>query len=243
MRRLLHIDASPRGARSRSGVIGHHLLQALQAQAPELEVSRLGLFEADLPAFDKAAIEGRYGLLMGVPVPPAQREAWAQLQAIADHFLSFDTWLFTVPMWNFGLPYRLKQYIDLITHPQITFRNDAAGNVEGLAAGHRAIVVAASAMPFGSDPAIAGLDFQLSYRGERYPRGPGCRHLWARRRSQRSNGTRPRRCRRAGRSAAGRRPGVNQVDAGEAEHRLAGLIDHRIAGQRGAARLARLRWL
>jgi FMN-dependent NADH-azoreductase len=163
MRRLLHIDASPRGARSRSGVIGHHLLQALQAQAPELEVSRLGLFEADLPAFDKAAIEGRYGLLMGVPVPPAQREAWAQLQAIADHFLSFDTWLFTVPMWNFGLPYRLKQYIDLITHPQITFRNDAAGNVEGLAAGHRAIVVAASAMPFGSDPAIAGLDFQLSY--------------------------------------------------------------------------------
>jgi FMN-dependent NADH-azoreductase len=163
MQRLLHIDASPRGARSRSGAIGNHLLQALQAQAPELEVSRLGLFEADLPPFDQAAIEGRYELLMGVPVPPEQREAWAQLQAIADHFLSFDTWLFTVPMWNFGLPYRLKQYIDLITQPQITFRNDAAGNVEGLAAGHRAIVVAASAMPFGSDPAIAGLDFQLSY--------------------------------------------------------------------------------
>lgn len=163
MRRLLHIDASPRSARSRSGAIGHHLLRALQAQVPDLEVSRLGLFEADLPPFDQTAIEGRYGLLMDVPVPPEQREAWAQLQAIADHFLSFDTWLFTVPMWNFGLPYRLKQYIDLITQPQITFRNDAAGNVEGLAAGRRAIVVAASAMPFGTDPAIAGLDFQLSY--------------------------------------------------------------------------------
>jgi FMN-dependent NADH-azoreductase len=68
-----------------------------------------------------------------------------------------------VPMWNFGLPYRLKQYIDLITHPQITFRNDAAGNVEGLAAGRRAILVAASAMPFGSNPDIEGLDFQLTY--------------------------------------------------------------------------------
>lgn len=163
MKRLLHIDSSPRGARSRSGAIGHHLLQALQARAPKLEVSQLNVFEADLPPFDHLAIEGRYGLLMGEAVPDEQRQAWAQLQAIADHFMSFDTWLFTVPMWNFGLPYRLKQYIDLITHPQITFRNDAEGNVEGLAAGRRAIVVAASAMPFGSNPEIDGLDFQLSY--------------------------------------------------------------------------------
>jgi FMN-dependent NADH-azoreductase len=163
MKRLLHIDASPRGARSRSGAIGNHLLAALQERAPELEVSRLNLFEADLPPFDQAAVEGRYGLLMGVAVPPEQRDAWAQLQAIVDHFLSFDTWLFTVPMWNFGLPYRLKHYIDLITHPQITFRNDAQGNVEGLAAGRRAILVAASAMPFGANPEIEALDFQLSY--------------------------------------------------------------------------------
>jgi FMN-dependent NADH-azoreductase len=163
MKRLLLINSSPRGARSRSGAIGVHLLASLQARAPELEVARLDLFEADLPAFDHAAIEGRYGLLMGEPVPPPQQEAWAQLRAIADHFLSFDTWLFTVPMWNFGLPYRLKHYIDLITHPGVTFCNDSEGNVEGLAAGRRAIVVAASAMPFGTSPDIAALDFQLTY--------------------------------------------------------------------------------
>lgn len=163
MKRLLHIDSSPRGARSRSGAIGAHLMQALRAGAPDLEVAKLNLFEADLPAFDHAAIEGRYGLLVGAPVPPEQQDAWAQLQAIADHFLSFDTWLFTVPMWNFGLPYRLKQYIDLVTHPQITFRNDAEGNVEGLAAGRKAILVCASAMPFGSNPDIEALDFQLTY--------------------------------------------------------------------------------
>jgi FMN-dependent NADH-azoreductase len=163
MKRLLHIDASPRDARSRSGAIGLYVLQALQARLPELEVQRLNVFDAELPPFNQTAIEGRYGLLVGTPVPSAQQEAWAQLKAIADHFLSFDTWLFTVPMWNFGLPYRLKQYIDLITHPQITFRNDAEGNVEGLAAGRRAILIAASAMPFGTNPDIERLDFQLSY--------------------------------------------------------------------------------
>jgi FMN-dependent NADH-azoreductase len=163
VKRLLQIDASPRGGRSRSGAISGYMLRALQARISDLEVHRLNLFEADLPPFDQDAVEGRYGLLMGEPVPLEQREAWAGLRAVADHFLSFDSWLFSVPMWNFGLPYRLKHYVDIITHPGITFRNDAAGNVEGLAAGRTAIIVAASAMPFGSNPDIEGLDFQLSY--------------------------------------------------------------------------------
>ncbi len=163
MKRLLHIEASPRGSRSRSGAIGDHALRGLATAIPNLEVTTLNVFDAEFPPFDRAAIEGRYGLLMGEPVPPEQEQAWGQLRAIADHFLSFDSWLFTVPMWNFGLPYRLKHYVDLVTHPGLTFRNDAAGNVEGLAAGRTAIIIAASAMPFGTSPEIDGLDFQLSY--------------------------------------------------------------------------------
>ncbi len=163
MKRLLHINASPRGTRSRSGTISAQVLTGLVAANPALVVETINLFDADLPPFDTHAIEGRYGLLMGVPVPTEQAAAWDRLRTTAEHFLSFDGWLLSVPMWNFGLPYRLKHYIDLITHPGMTFRNDAAGNVEGLAAGRTAIIVAASAMPFGAMPAIDGLDFQLAY--------------------------------------------------------------------------------
>ena len=163
MKRLLHVQASPRGSRSRSDAIGQYILEALDARIRDLDIVTLNVFDAELPAFDRDAIEGRYGLLMGEPVPPEQQEAWVKLRTIADHFLSFDTWLFTVPMWNFGLPYRLKHYVDLITHPGLTFRNDADGNVEGLAAGRSAVIVAASAMPFGTNPEIDWLDFQLSY--------------------------------------------------------------------------------
>ena len=163
MKRLLHINASPRGTRSRSGMISAPLLEGLRAAMPALMVETIDLFEADLPHFDRDAIEGRYGLLMGEPVPPEQAAAWARLRDIADHFLSFDGWLLSVPMWNFGLPYRLKHYIDCITHPGMTFRNDASGQVEGLAAGRTAIIVAASAMQFGAMPAIDSLDFQLPY--------------------------------------------------------------------------------
>jgi len=163
VKRLLHIEASPRGERSRSGDVGQHLLARLQAYDPALTVERLDVWAAELPPFDGSLIEGRYRLLAGDAVAAGQAARWASVRRIAEHFLSFDAWLFTVPMWNFGVPYRLKHYVDLVTHPGMTFRNDALGNVEGLAAGRTAIVVAASAMDFGPRGGHAHLDHQLGY--------------------------------------------------------------------------------
>jgi len=163
VKRLLHVNASPRGERSRSGLIGDRILARLSQARPALEIETLDVFDADLPPFDGQAIEGRYRLLMGQAVPPEQEEAWARIRRWGEHFLSFDAWLFTVPMWNFGLPYRLKHYVDVLTHPGVTFRNDAQGDVEGLAAGRTAIIVAASAMPIEAGGPLAHLDFQLAY--------------------------------------------------------------------------------
>ena len=163
MNRLLYIGASPRKERSRSAMVADHFLVRLKERYPALLVERLDLFDIDLPAFDQDAVAGRYHLLAGNAVDPAQADAWRDLKKWTDQFLSFDGYLIATPMWNFGIPYRLKQYIDILTQPGLTFRNDSLGNVEGLAKGRRALIVAASAMPFGSLPEIDGLDFQLAY--------------------------------------------------------------------------------
>jgi FMN-dependent NADH-azoreductase len=163
MNRLLHISASPRKERSRSAMVADRILARLKERYPTLVVERLDLFDVDLPSFDQNAVEGRYHLLAGDAVDPAQTAAWQDLKKWSDQFLSFDGYLIATPMWNFGIPYRLKQYIDILTQPGLTFRNDSDGNVKGLAQGRRGIIVAASAMPFGSLPEIDGLDFQLPY--------------------------------------------------------------------------------
>jgi FMN-dependent NADH-azoreductase len=144
-------------------MVADHLLVRLKERYPALLVQRLDLFDIDLPAFDQDAVAGRYHLLAGNAVDPEQADAWRDLKKWTDQFLSFDGYLIATPMWNFGIPYRLKQYIDILTQPGLTFRNDSLGNVEGLAKGRRALIVAASAMPFGSLPEIDGLDFQLAY--------------------------------------------------------------------------------
>ena len=163
MNRLLYIGASPRKERSRSAMVADRFLARLKERYPALSVERLDVFDIDLPAFDQDAVAGRYHLLAGNAVDPEQADAWRDLKKWTDQFVSFDSYLIATPMWNFGIPYRLKQYIDIMTQPGLTFRNDSDGNVEGLAQGRRAIIVAASAMPFGSLPEIDGLDFQLAY--------------------------------------------------------------------------------
>lgn len=158
--RLLHIDASPRGDRSRSRAVAESFLSALPAQ---VEVTRLDVWEAELPSLGGEMIEGRYRLIMGEDVGSEVAAYWAQIRRFTAEVLSHEAWLISTPMWNFGIPYRLKHFIDVVTQPGMAFRNNQAGEVDGLAAGKRVAIIAASAMPFGVDADVEHLDFQLRY--------------------------------------------------------------------------------
>lgn len=163
MNRLLHLNASPRAARSRSLAVADALVARLADTVPRLAVSRLDLFAHSLPRFDGTAVEGRYRLIQGLAVEPHEAAAWQAMREAAAFALGHDVWLISTPMWNFGLPFPLKQWIDAVTHPGLLFDVGADGSVEGLASAQRLIIVAASAMPFARDAAIACLDFQLPY--------------------------------------------------------------------------------
>ncbi len=158
--RLLHIDASPRGDRSRSRAVAESFLTALP---PSVEVTRLNLWKAELPSLGGEMIEGRFSLIMGDDVAPNVAADWAQIRRFTNDILAHDAWLISAPMWNFGIPYKLKHFIDVVTQPGMAFRNNQAGEVQGLAADKRVAIIAASAMPFGVDRDIEHLDFQLRY--------------------------------------------------------------------------------
>jgi FMN-dependent NADH-azoreductase len=161
--RLLHLDASPRSERSRSRGVAGAFIDALAGRHAKLAVRRLDLWDMALPELGGAMIEGRYNLIMGEAVPSAVADAWGEVRKIAEDFLDCDAYLVSTPMWNFGLPYRLKHYVDCVTQPGMAFSNDAQGNVVGLAAGRPAMLIGASALPIGVGGAMAELDYQLAY--------------------------------------------------------------------------------
>jgi len=156
--RVLHVVASPR-ERSRSEQLAAVAIAALDRP----QVTRLELWRETLPELDGETVEGRYRLIHGEAVAVQVEQRWKQLRAVADQALAHDLWLISTPMWNFGLPYRLKHWIDCITHPGMTFTNDAAGNVTGLAAGRSALLIGAGALDFASPAQEQALDFQMRY--------------------------------------------------------------------------------
>ncbi|HSQ99265.1 MAG TPA: NAD(P)H-dependent oxidoreductase [Sphingomicrobium sp.] len=157
--RLLHIIASPRGERSRSRSVADHFVRHLG----DAEVEELDLWAEDLPDLDGAMLESRYRLIAGEPVEVGFERRWDELRSRVDHLLSFDAWLFSTPMWNFGLPYRLKHYLDLVIQPTMAFTNDESGAITAHGADKIAILVGAGALDIRPDSALAALDFSLSH--------------------------------------------------------------------------------
>src|ERR1700747_1252737 len=121
MPKLLYIEASPRKSRSRSIEIAHVFLSELQKKYPSVAVDKLDLWTTELPAFNGDTIESKYAVLNGRTFTPAQAPACRRVEAVANRFKEPDWYLFSLPMWNFGLPYVLKHFIDVIVQPGLTF--------------------------------------------------------------------------------------------------------------------------
>ena len=52
-----------------------------------------------------------------------------------EQFVNADKFLLAIPMWNFGIPYRLKQYLDVILQPGYTFSFSPETGYSGLVTG------------------------------------------------------------------------------------------------------------
>ena len=121
MTKLLFIQASPRNTESKSFQLAEAYLEVLRAEIPNMEVDRLDLWQADLPAFDGDKAAAKVNVFLGKDHNAVQKCAWDQIVGIANRFIAADRYLFSVPMWNGGIPYRLKQYIDIIHQPGLLF--------------------------------------------------------------------------------------------------------------------------
>ncbi|MEU0558290.1 NAD(P)H-dependent oxidoreductase [Dactylosporangium sp. NPDC006015] len=163
MTKLLHISASPRGTRSESLALASRFLQVYGEQHPDHEIAEWDLWDGTLPAFGPAAAGAKMDVFAGVEPTGEGAAAWAAARAAFDRFAAADKLLFSVPMWNAGVPYILKQFIDVVSQPGLVFGFDPAEGYSGLLTGRKAAVVYTSAVyGEGRGPAF-GADFQRPF--------------------------------------------------------------------------------
>lgn len=145
---LLHVEASPRGARSASRQVAQAFADAWQARHPEGTTDVLNVWTTELPAFDGAALHAKYAGLEGRERTADEAAAWDGIHSLAGRFHRATVLLLSVPMWNFGVPYRLKHLIDAVSQKDVLFTFDERG-LHGVLGGRKAVVVASRGVGLG----------------------------------------------------------------------------------------------
>lgn len=162
MSKLIYVESSPRKARSKSITVAKAFLKTYQSANPDDEIVTIDLWEKALPEFDGYTIDAKYQVMRGQGFDDAQATAWQAVVDVCDEFKSADKYLFSLPMWNFGIPYKLKHYIDVLAQPGQTFSFSPDSGYSGLVTGKPVAIVYARGGAYGSDQA-KGMDFQRSY--------------------------------------------------------------------------------
>ena len=159
---ILHVQASPSTGHSRTRLVAHAFLDELSRLRPSSQVDVIDVWKASLPAFDEKMIAAKFAVLRAQTATEEQRAVWAQAVALARRFNAADLHVFSVPLWNFALPYRLKHFIDVVTLPGENWSWDARGGYQTLLRGKRAVVIYSSAGAYDVDGETDG-DFQKRY--------------------------------------------------------------------------------
>lgn len=162
MKKLLHIIATPRGGDSRTLKITREFLEAFSKKNPECEIDELNVAAVNLPSLTVEMIYGKYALLGGKELTEKLKDAWNPIERLIERFLSSDGYLISTPMWNFGIPYPLKQYIDLIVQPKYLFHYTDKG-VEGLLKNRKMAVITSRGGDYGTESPFHAYDFQEPY--------------------------------------------------------------------------------
>lgn len=165
MQKLLHIQASPSNAASRSGQVAQCLVEAFVAKSADNIAQTLNVWDLALPPFDATMIAAKFAVLRSQNATQEQKALWERAVALSRAFNEADRFVFSVPMWNFGIPYQFKHYIDVVTLPGENWSWSPKEGYTPLLREKRAVVVYSSAgdYPIRTADADAHGDFQKPF--------------------------------------------------------------------------------
>ena len=165
MPKLLHLACSPR-ADSESAAGARVFLDQFRRVRPDWDIDLMDLWRDHLPEFTGEILDAKYARLNGKAFTDAQRDGFAETERIAIRLSLADRVLISTPMWNFSIPYKLKQWLDVIIQPGLTFRFDPAQGYLPLLKDRPTLVILASGGDFVTGMNRGRVDMATPYLRE-----------------------------------------------------------------------------
>ena len=126
----------------------------------------MDLWRERLPEFSGPIVEAKYARMKAQAFNDAQRDSFAEAERMAVRLALADRVLISTPMWNFGIPYKLKQWFDIIVQPGLTFRFDPSLGYIPLLKDRPTIVIIASGSDFATGMNRGRIDMATPYLRE-----------------------------------------------------------------------------
>src|SRR5215475_5439913 len=165
MPKLFHLNCSPRPD-SESSAGARVFLDGFRKARPDFDADVVDLWRERMPEFSGPIVEAKYARMKAQAFDEAQRTAFAEAERMALRFSLADRVLISTPMWNFGIPYKLKQWFDIIIQPGLTFRFDPSQGYFPLLKDRPTLVILASGSDFATGMNRGRIDMATPYLRE-----------------------------------------------------------------------------
>ncbi len=153
---ILQINSSARIENSQSTYLANSLVERVLADHPDATLTVRDLSRTPHPQLDEAALQALFTPADKRTTEHAARVAMDDI--LIAETLAADVVVLGVPMYNFGVPAQLKNWIDAISRAQVTFRYTANGP-EGLLKGKKVYVALTRGGKYRNTPS----DTQVPY--------------------------------------------------------------------------------
>ncbi len=163
MATVLHIRATATPELSYSLRAAEAFLESYLESHPGDTVDTLDLSGDTVPEFLGLVVRGKYRILHGETHTQEEADVWAAVRAEIERLKRADKLLISSPMWNFSIPYRLKQYFDVIVQPGYTVAYSPEKGYTGLVTDRPALLILARGGEYPPGTEAAAFDFQRPY--------------------------------------------------------------------------------
>ena len=158
---VLHLNSSGSDERSYTGIAARKFFQNYLAINSYHNVKEINLWDKDLLQYDLSHVASKMRMVSG-DVRQNDKENFAPVEKMIKTLFSANKLVISSPMWNYSVPYVLKQYIDCVVQPGLTFRESKSGP-RGLLTGRPLLLITSSGGDYSSDAEMSRLDYQVPY--------------------------------------------------------------------------------
>jgi FMN-dependent NADH-azoreductase len=158
--KVLYLNSSGSDKWSFTGQTASEFLAKYKALHPEHLIEEIHLWDKKLLSFSLSHVESKMRVNSGEKTADDILKLSA-VQKMTSQLLAANKVIISCPMWNYSVPYVLKQYIDCVVQSDLTF-SDTANGPKGLVTGRPLLLITSSSSDFTTEP-MKSLDFQVPY--------------------------------------------------------------------------------